>query len=161
MISMLRQLFYGVAFLLPQTRWYGFRAAIWRLLGVRIHSTARIVGSVRFVLSDISVGAETFIGHEVFILGPVSIGDRCDIAARVTIHAGTHALGNENRRAGAGMLAPINIGSGVWIGTNAVVLAGVNVGDGAVVAAGAIVTRNVEANTLVAGVPARKIRQLS
>ena len=54
--------------------------------------------------------------------------------------------------------APIVIGDHVWIGTNAIVLKGVTIGDGAVIAAGAVVTRDVPAHSLAAGVPARVIR---
>lgn len=49
---------------------------------------------------------------------------------------------------------PIRVGNDVWIGAGAIVLAGVSIGDGAVVAAGAVVSRDVAANTVVAGVPA-------
>ena len=57
--------------------------------------------------------------------------------------------------------APIHIGKNVWIGANAVVLPGVSIGDGAVIGAGAVVTKNVEPNTVVGGVPAKVIRRLS
>ncbi len=56
--------------------------------------------------------------------------------------------------------APIHIGKRVWIGSNATVLPGVTIGDGAVVAAGAVVTRDVPANTVVGGVPAKVIRHI-
>lgn len=50
------------------------------------------------------------------------------------------------------------IGKNVWVGTKAIILPGVHIGDGAIIAAGAIVTKNVEANSIVAGVPAKKIK---
>ena len=56
---------------------------------------------------------------------------------------------------------PIIIGDGCGIGANATIIAGVTIGDGAVVAAGAVVTKDVEPNTLVGGVPAKTIRECS
>ncbi len=57
--------------------------------------------------------------------------------------------------------APVHIGRNVWFGRGAIVLPGVTIGDNAVVAAGAIVTRSVAPNTLVAGAPAKPVRQLA
>ena len=56
--------------------------------------------------------------------------------------------------------APIRIGKNVWIGANATVLPGVMIGDNAVIAAGAVVTKDVPANAVAAGVPARAIRKI-
>ena len=56
--------------------------------------------------------------------------------------------------------APVVIGDNVWIGMNAVVLKGVTIGDNSVIAAGAVVTKSFDANSLVAGNPARLIRSL-
>ena len=55
--------------------------------------------------------------------------------------------------------APVTIGNGVWIGTRCVVTKGVTIGDGAVIAAGSIVTRDIPARCLAAGVPARVIHK--
>lgn len=54
---------------------------------------------------------------------------------------------------------PVIIGDHVWIGTRAIIMKGVTIGDGAVIAAGAVVTKDVPANTIVAGVPAKVIRE--
>ena len=56
--------------------------------------------------------------------------------------------------------APIRIGKSVWIGANATVCPGVTIGDGAIVAAGAVVTKDVEPNVVVGGIPAKVIRKL-
>ncbi len=57
--------------------------------------------------------------------------------------------------------APIRIGKKVWIGANATVVPGVSIGDGAVIAAGAVVTKDVPARTVVAGVPAKVVKEIS
>ena len=56
--------------------------------------------------------------------------------------------------------APVRIGDDAWLGANVTVLPGVTIGNGAVVAAGAVVSRDVEENTVVGGVPARVLRRL-
>ncbi|CUX51511.1 acetyltransferase-like isoleucine patch superfamily enzyme [Agrobacterium tumefaciens] len=91
--------------------------------------------------SWISCGCEITIGDEVFIADQVIIRD----------WDGHSIVGRPEN-------APIRIGNHVWIGMRAVILKGVTIGDGAVVAAGAIVTRDVPAGAVVAGNPARVIK---
>ncbi|MGB9928788.1 MAG: DapH/DapD/GlmU-related protein, partial [Methanosarcina sp.] len=55
---------------------------------------------------------------------------------------------------------PIIIGKNVWIGSGAIVVPGITIGDNAVIAAGAVVTKDVNENTVVAGVPAREVKQI-
>lgn len=57
------------------------------------------------------------------------------------------------------MTKPVLIGNHVWIGQRAMILKGVTIGDGAIVAAGSIVTKDIPANTLVAGIPAKIIKR--
>ena len=87
----------------------------------------------------------------------MTVGEHCTLSWDVTVtDSDFHALvvdGVEQPADG-----PVRIGDRVWIGTRAVVLKGVTIGDGAVVAAGAVVTRDVPAGAVVAGVPARVVR---
>ena len=59
------------------------------------------------------------------------------------------------------MPEPIHIGKNVWIGANATILPGVSIGDGAIIAAGAVVSKDVPENSVVGGVPARKIKSIN
>lgn len=56
--------------------------------------------------------------------------------------------------------APIQLGKNVWVGSNSTILQGVTIGDNAIVAAGSVITKDVPANTIVGGVPARYIRSI-
>ncbi|WP_249368666.1 MULTISPECIES: DapH/DapD/GlmU-related protein [unclassified Actinomyces] len=89
--------------------------------------------------------------------GGIWIGARSLIGHNVVLATLNHDLSVARR--GDTIPAPIRIGEDVWVGANVTVLAGVTIGDGAVVAAGAVVTKDVPARTVVAGVPARVVRE--
>lgn len=111
-------------------------------------------------------GKNITIGNNVFInagckfqdQGGIIIGDGALIGHNVVLATLNHDLDPAKRQ----QLHPgrIVIGKGVWIGANATVTAGVTVGDNAVIAAGAVVNKDVPANTVVGGVPARKIKEI-
>ncbi len=110
----------------------------------------------------ITVGSDTFIGNGCTLscANAVTLGARCLIASGVRIHDNDgHPLDTDRRSRGEAITleetAPVVIGDNVWIGANAVILKGVEIGDNSVVATGAIVTRDVPANSVVAGNPAR------
>ena len=69
-----------------------------------------------------------------------------------------HGLAPEKRK--STYPAPIVLGKNVWIGSNATILQGVTIGDNSVVAAGAVITKDVAANTVVDGVPAKFIKKI-
>ncbi|MFF9897769.1 DapH/DapD/GlmU-related protein [Streptomyces longispororuber] len=110
-------------------------------------------------------GLNTTFGKNVFVnqgctfmdKGGIRIGDGVMIAPKVSLITGGHPLPLAERREYLSF-APIVVEDDVWIGTAAVVLQGVTIGTGAVVAAGAVVTRDVPARSLVAGVPARVVK---
>lgn len=86
----------------------------------------------------------------------IEIGDGCFIGRDVIIRSyDAHEILKE----GYQVSAPIKIGNNVWIGQSAMILKGVNIGDGAVIAAGSVVTKDVPAHSVVAGVPAKVIDQ--
>lgn len=86
------------------------------------------------------------------------MGDGCQIGHNVVFATLNHDIAPE-RRANT-YPAPIVLGKNVWIGSNSTILQGVTIGDNAIVAAGAVVTKDVPANTIVGGVPAKIIKQI-
>lgn len=112
-------------------------------------------------------GMNTFIGKNVFInsgchfqdQGGVYIGDGTLIGSQVVIATINHDIDPVHRC--DNLLASVHIGKNVWIGSHSTILPGVSIGDNAVVAAGAVVTKNVEANTIVGGVPAKVLKKIS
>jgi acetyltransferase-like isoleucine patch superfamily enzyme len=107
----------------------------------------------------VSVGDDVTIGAFVHIWGGggVTIGHRVLIASHVAISSLTHVYtGSTIHR--TLRAAPIDIGDDAWIGAHAVLLPGVRIGAGAVVGAGSIVTRDVPPRAIVAGVPARVLK---
>ncbi|MFD8821132.1 sugar O-acetyltransferase [Streptomyces sp. NPDC059605] len=112
-------------------------------------------------------GLNTTFGENVFVnqgctfmdKGGIRIGNGVMIAPKVNLITGGHPLPLAERREYLS-LAPIVIEDDVWIGAAATITQGVTIGAGSVVAAGAVVTRDVPAHTLVAGVPARVVKPI-
>ncbi|WES62855.1 DapH/DapD/GlmU-related protein [Microbacter sp. GSS18] len=115
--------------------------------------------------TNVSIGPGTFVNSQVYFDdgAPITVGRKVDIGMRVTIITSNHIIGPSHDRVQPGSWdpQPVIIGDGAWIGAGAMILPGVRIGQGAVVASGAVVTRDVDANLLVAGVPARQVRTLS
>lgn len=109
---------------------------------------------------NITVGKDVFIntGCRFQDQGGIRIGDGTLIGHNVVLATLNHDMDPEQRK--WMHPAPIIIGKRVWIGANATVVPGVSIGDNAVVAAGAVVTKDVPADTVVGGVPARVLKKL-
>lgn len=90
----------------------------------------------------------------------IRIGDNCMIAPGVHIYTATHPINPTERNAGLEYGIPVTIGDNVWIGGRAVINPGVNIGDNVVIASGAVVTKDVPANVIVGGNPARTIKKI-
>lgn len=109
---------------------------------------------------NIHLGKNVFINNDCKFQdqGGITIGDDVLIGHNVVLATLNHDENPEKR--GNLIPSPIKIGNKVWIGSNATILSGVTVGDGAIIAAGAVVTKDVDENTIVGGVPAKFIRKV-
>ena len=111
-------------------------------------------------------GKNIHVGKNVFInacchfqdQGGITLGDDCLIGHNVVFATLNHFIEPTER---ASMHpAPIVLGKKVWVGSNSTILQGVTIGDNSIIAAGSVVTKDVPANTIVGGVPARILRNL-
>lgn len=109
----------------------------------------------------ITLGKNVFINHACSFLdmGGITIEDNVLIGPRVNLVTENHPLDPSDRR--ALIVKPIVIKRNAWIGAGATILPGVTIGENAVIAAGAVVSKDVPANTVVGGVPAKFIKTLT
>ena len=117
---------------------------------------------VRFEGAEyISIGENVSVNPFVHMWGhgKITIGNDCLIASHVSINSVTHNTAALLYRETI-IEKPINIGNNVWIGSHAIILPGITIGDNAVIGAGAVVTKDVPANVVVVGVPAKIIRAI-
>lgn len=150
-----------VSAILPETRCFGLKVALLRWCGacvgrnVRICSSATIIGNSKLVVGD-----DVWIGTGVFMSAvsgaTIEIGSHVDIAPRVMILTGSHEIDPHGTHiAGRGTSASVRIGSGCWLGANAMILPGVELPEKTLVAAGSVVAHSIQGtNRLVAGSPA-------
>ncbi len=107
------------------------------------------------------LGKHVFINHACSFLdmGGITLEDHVLIGPQVKLVTENHPLNPEDRKALIGK--PILIKRNAWIGAGATILPGVTVGENAVVAAGAVVSKDVPANTVVGGIPAKFIKNIA
>lgn len=152
-------------FSLPRYPFFNWlKASLLRCRGAKIGKRVVFYPGVWIVTGrNLVIGDDVDIALEVLITsdGGVKIGDRTLIGYRTQILCANHIIpGDRGRIFRAGHKAKhIVIENDVWIGANCVILAGVTIGEGAVIAAGSVVTKPVEAFTIVGGNPARLIRK--
>ena len=114
-------------------------------------------------------GYQTFIGNRTFAnwglilldVGRITIGDDVQIGPNVQLLTATHPIEPEPRRAKWEGSQPITIKDNVWLGGGVIVCPGVTIGENSVVGAGAVVVRDLPANVVAVGNPARVIRSLT
>lgn len=161
-----------------------FRGLFYKLRFEKCGRLLRAEKGVRVIKknADISLGNKVFLHRhcKLSVYGTdgqakLKIGDNVAIGDRTEIHAGCEVTIGDNSliswdccimdrdyhklMSDTEIFKPVHIGINVWIGSRALILKGITIGDGAVVAAGSVVTRDVPAKTIVAGNPARVIKE--
>lgn len=117
--------------------------------------------------SSLEIGDRTYIGEGNNIRaggGTISIGNDCLISQNVSIICSNHDTKQDiliNKQLWSTINNFVIIGDDVWIGTGSIILPGISIGDGAIIAAGSVVTKNVAKNMIVAGNPAKFIKNRS
>ena len=127
-----------------------------------------ILFAARYAIAPrLSIGDGTFVGHNCTfaIADSVQIGRRCLLSTDVCFRDyDGHPINPADRAAGLhadnDAVIPIQIGDNVWIGMRAIILKGVTIGNNSIVGAGAVVTKDVPANAVVAGNPAKLVKHL-
>ena len=111
---------------------------------------------------NIFVGEDFFMNFDCVFLdaAPIRIGAHCMIGPKTCIYAIGHPLDAAARREKIGLPEPVTIGDNVWIGGGVTILPGVSIGDNTVIAAASVVTKSFPDHVVIAGNPARIIRQI-
>ena len=132
-----------------------------QLIGTPVHESTRVLTPLHTNYGEfIEIGRNVFINHDCsfLALGRITIEDDVLIGPKVCLTTEGHPLAPSERK--ALHVKPIVVKRNAWIGAGATILPGVTIGENAVVAAGAVVSKDVLANTVVAGVPAKVIKYL-
>lgn len=126
------------------------------------YSVVESFACINNAVGDVIIGDHTRIGLHNTIIGPVTIGNHVNLAQGITVTALNHNFSDAEKRIDEQGVntTPVVIEDDIWIGANAVILPGVTIGSHSVVAAGSVVTKDVPPHSLVAGVPAKIIRQI-
>ncbi|MFC3205340.1 colanic acid biosynthesis acetyltransferase WcaF [Aquamicrobium soli] len=141
----------------PRPLW-GWRRFLLRLFGAKVGRDVHVYPSTRITIPwNLSVGRQSAIGDRaiIYALGPIALGDRVTISQGAHLCAGTHDYCDPTMPL---IKSPIIIESDAWICADAFVGPGVRVGAHAIVGARCVVMRDVKANAITIGNPARLLR---
>jgi acetyltransferase-like isoleucine patch superfamily enzyme len=136
------------------------------VVGLRLGDNVRLYDGCRLVIdhlspdSGITLGTGVALNFNCYIdgSGGVKLGDRTILGPNVVIVSSSHGVAAELRDTKT--LRCVTLGRQVWVGANAVILSGVTIGDHAVIGAGSVVNKDVPANHIYAGNPARPISEI-
>jgi maltose O-acetyltransferase len=112
---------------------------------------------------NISIGRNFYANFDCVMLdgGEITIGDNVLLGPRAGIYTSNHAIDPGERVAGGCYAKPVTIGNRVWVGGSVQINQGVTIGDDAIIGSGSVVTRDVPAGVIAAGVPCKVLREIT
>ena len=111
---------------------------------------------------NIHLGARSFVNYHLTALdvATITIGEDCLLGPNVQLLTPTHPIDPRPRRDKLEAARPITLGDNVWLGGGVIVCPGVTIGDNSVVGAGSVVTKDIPANVVAVGNPARVVKEI-
>jgi maltose O-acetyltransferase len=131
---------------------------------LRSHGENFKVATNAFIFNpnQLSVGNHVYIGFNSYLgQGEIFLSDEVLIGNFVSITASNHLIKNNSYRFGSFEAKTVCIGAGSWIAAHSSIMAGVTIGSGCLIAAGSVVTKSFNNNLIIAGIPAKTIRDLN
>ncbi|WP_333648621.1 sugar O-acetyltransferase [Lacrimispora sp.] len=112
---------------------------------------------------NISIGDNFYANFDCIMLdgGGIEIGSNVLFGPKVGIYTSNHAIDADERAAGGCYAKKVTIGNKVWIGAGVHINQGVTIGDNSIIGSGSVVTKDIPANVIAAGVPCRVIREIT
>ena len=112
---------------------------------------------------NIEVGKNFYANYNCTILdvGKVTIGDNCMFAPNVAIYTAGHPIHPDSRNSMYEYGIQVSIGDNCWLGGNTIVCPGVKIGNNVVIGAGSVVTKDIPANVVAMGTPAKVVREIT
>lgn len=140
---------------------YSFRIYIYRLLGAEISKNVKVYGSFTIIgcYKNLEIGQNSSINQGVLFncRDKIKIGENCHISPYAQLHTGKLIVDKHKKYH---LSEPIVIENNVWIASGAIISAGVRIGENSIVGANSVVLGNVDNDSLYAGNPAKKLKEL-